>query len=432
MLIPSIDLLGGKAVQLVGGRDKVLEVDDVIGLARRFRVYGEVAVVDLDAARGRGDNLDLVKALCREARCRVGGGVRNAARADELLRAGAERIVIGTAASEELLRRLPRDRVVVALDQRDGRLLSEGWEQTEDEAPLDRLRRLEPLCSGFLITAVHREGRLAGIDRDLLARLRETTGAGLTYAGGVTTAAEVADLDALGVDAQVGMALYTGRLDPAEAFVACLDWTKGDGTLPCVVQGDSGAVLMVAWQTRESLHQALATGRGTYFSRSRGEVWVKGATSGNTQELLLARADCDRDTVLLTVRQSGPACHTRQTTCFGQAGFTLGELERVIRDRTGAAPAGSYTARLFAESGLLDAKLREELEEVIEAQGRDDDMVWECADLLYFLLVRMAASRVSMSQVLGELGRRRAVPDPRRHARSVPARVTETEERRDP
>jgi phosphoribosyl-AMP cyclohydrolase / phosphoribosyl-ATP pyrophosphohydrolase len=430
MLIPSIDLMGGRAVQLIGGRDKVLEVDDVFGLARRFRVYGEIAVVDLDAALGRGDNLDLVKALCREARCRVGGGVRSSERADELLRAGAARVIIGTAAKDALLRRLPRDRVVVALDQRDGHLLTDGWRRAEAESPLERLRRLEPLCSGFLVTAVHREGRLAGIDRGLIASLRAATQASLTYAGGVTTAAEVAELDRLGVDAQVGMALYTGRLDPAEAYVGCLDWAKGGGRLPCLVEEESGAVLMLAWQTPESLVQALATGRGTYFSRSRNEIWVKGATSGHAQELLLARADCDRDAVLLTVRQTGPACHTGGATCFGQTDFSLVDLERVVAARKAAAPAGSYTARVFAETGLVDAKLREELEEVIEAQGRQDDLVRECADLLYFLLVRMAASGVGLRQVTAELGRRRAVPDPRRRLAPGPGSEAPESERR--
>jgi phosphoribosyl-AMP cyclohydrolase / phosphoribosyl-ATP pyrophosphohydrolase len=410
MLIPSIDLMDGKAVQLVGGREKVLEVDDVVGLARRFRVYGEIAVVDLDAATGRGDNLALVERLCREARCRVGGGVRDAARAERLLRAGAERVVVGTAATEELLRRLPRERVVVALDQRDGRLLSEGWQRTEAEPPLERLARLEGLCAGFLVTAVHREGRLAGPDLSLARTLRAATTAELTYAGGVTTAAEVAELDRMGLDAQVGMALYTGRLDPADAFLACLDWDKGAGLVPCVVQEETGAVLMVAWQSRESLRGALETGRGVYFSRSRGEVWVKGATSGHTQELLLARADCDRDALLFTVRQTGPACHTGRATCFGAAEFGLADLERVVAGRLASPPPGSYTARLFAEPGLLDAKLREELAEVVEAQARPDDLVWECADLLYFLLARMAASGITLRQVSAELERRRAVP----------------------
>jgi phosphoribosyl-ATP pyrophosphohydrolase/phosphoribosyl-AMP cyclohydrolase len=411
MLIPSIDLMDGKAVQLVGGREKALEVADVIGLARRFRVYGEIAVIDLDAALGRGDNRSLVERLCREARCRVGGGVRDRRRAEELLRAGAERVIIGTAADEALLASLPRERVMVAVDHRDGTLLSHGWQSAEQEAPLERMRRLAPLCAGFLVTRVDREGRCGGADFEAARELRAATGRALTYAGGVATAAEVAALDRLGLDAQVGMALYTGRLDPAEAFAVCLDFEKGGGRLPCVVEDTAGRVRMLAWQTPESLRRALAEGRGIYHSRSRDEVWVKGATSGHTQALLRARADCDRDAVLFTVDQQGPACHTGTATCFGPADFRLEDLASIISGRLVDPPAGSYTARLLADPELLDGKLREELEEVVEATQRPDELVWECADLLYHLLVRMAAAGVSLRRVAAELARRNAVPN---------------------
>ena len=224
----------------------------------------------------------------------------------------------------------------------------------------------------------------------------------------------MAALDRLGLDAQVGMALYTGRLDPAEAFAACMDFDKGGGRLPCVVEDAAGRVRMLAWQTPESLRQALSTGRGVYWSRSRGEVWVKGATSGNTQRLLRARADCDRDTVLFTVDSPGPACHTGAGSCFGPLDFRLDDLEAVIAGRLAAAPPGSYTARLMADPALLDAKLREETEEVVEARERPGDLVWECADLLYHLLARMAAGGVRLGQVEAELGRRHVVPRDRK------------------
>lgn len=410
MLISSIDLSEGKAVQLVGGEKKALEVEDVLGLARRFRPYGEIAVIDLDAARGTGENRELVSRLCREARCRVGGGIRSPRDAEALLRAGAARVIVGTAASEDLLSRLPRERVLVAVDHRDGDLLSHGWQVREKEPFLHRMLRLAPYCAGFLVTQVHREGRLGGVDWEAARALRTAVEGELVYAGGVRTAEEVADLDRLGLDAQVGMALYQGLLDPAEAFVRCLDFAKGNGRLPCVVQDRAGRVLMVAWQTPGSLEQALRTGRGTYYSRSRDEIWIKGSGSGHTQTLLRATADCDRDTVRFEVEQTGPACHTGQATCFGPADFCLADLEALIASRGKEAPEGSYTARLLQEEGLLDAKLREEVEEVIEASGRPDDLVWECADLLYFLLVRMSAGGVTLDRVCTELERRRCTP----------------------
>lgn len=418
MLIPSLDLMGGKAVQLVGGREKLLEVDDVFGLAERWRVYGELAVIDLDAALGQGDNLALVKELCGIARCRVGGGVRTAARAHELLRAGAARVIFGTAASEELLRQIPKERSLVAVDQKGGRLQSQGWRADEGEAPLDRVRRLAPFCGGFLMTAVDKEGRLEGVDWGAAQQVREATDLPVTYAGGVGSVADVAALDRLGLDAQVGMALYRGLLDPAEAFLACLDWEKLGGLIPVVVQDEGGRVRMQAWESRESLRRALGEAKGVYWSRSRSEEWEKGATSGHRQELLRVEADCDRDSLRFLVRQSGPACHTGAATCFGAADFTMADLESAIWQRVEAAPEGSYTARLLQEPGLLPAKLREETEELIQASSMDE-LVWESADLLYFLMVRAAQGGVRMEQVFREL-ERRATTDTRKpgHAKT--------------
>ena len=405
MLIPSIDLMGGKAVQLVGGRTKILEVDDVLGLARRWCVFGELAVIDLDAALGQGDNLALVKELCAVARCRVGGGVRTVERAQELLRAGAARVILGTAASESFLTKLPRERVIVAVDQDQGRLQSMGWRQDEAEAPMNRVRRLAPFCGGFLMTAVAKEGRLEGVDWEAAREIRATTERPITYAGGVGTVEDVAALDRLGLDAQVGMALYRGLLDPAEAFIACLDWDKQGGLIPAAVQDEAGRLRMLAWQSPESLRRALTEGKGIYWSRSRGELWEKGATSGNGQDLLRVETDCDRDTLRFVVQQIGPACHTVAATCFGPGDFALSDLEATLQERLATAPEGSYTTRLLQEEGLLEAKLREETEELIAA-STPDEKVWEAADLLYFLMVRMTQGGVRLEQVLRELERR--------------------------
>lgn len=405
MLIPSIDLMDGKAVQLVGGREKVLDVEDVLGLARRWRVYGELAVIDLDAAMGRGDNLALVKELCKVARCRVGGGIRTPERAFELLRAGAAAVILGTAASEEFLRRLPRERTLVAVDQREGRLQVKGWQEDAPEAPLDRIRRLGPLCGGFLMTAVDKEGRLQGVDWDTARAAREATDRPIVYAGGVTTVEDVAALDRLGLDAQVGMALYRGLLDPAQAFLACLDWKKQDGLLPVAVQDEAGRLRMVAYANQESLRAALEAGKGIYWSRSRQALWEKGATSGHTQELLRTEVDCDRDTLRFVVAQRGPACHTGAASCFGRSDFAVADLQATLEARRREGGAGSYTARLLREPGLLRSKLLEEAGEVLDATTQDE-LVWEGADLFYFLLVRLIQGGVGFDQVLAELERR--------------------------
>lgn len=416
MIIPSIDLMGGRAVQLRRGADKVLESpEDPIDLARRFAFHGEVAVIDLDAALGRGDNRDLVRRLCRAAPCRVGGGARREEDIVDLIKAGATRVIVGTAADPELLRRFPPDWLIVALDARHGRTVDQGWSRDTGETPCDRARRLEAFCSGFLFTQVEVEGTLAGTPLDPVKELQKATSRPLTVAGGVRDIEDVRALHRLGVDVQVGMALYTGRLDLDEATAALPAW--GRGPLPTIAQDRDGRVLMLAWSTAESLHAALRERRAVYYSRSRQALWRKGETSGHRQELLRVRHDCDADALLFTVKQEGPACHSGRPTCFGDAsGFDLRTLQRIVASRRGSgergrgaagASSGSYTARLLADPDLVRAKLREEAEEVCSAPNQKN-LVWELADLFYHATALMEAEGVALAEVEAELrGRHR-------------------------
>lgn len=423
MIVPSIDLLRGRAVQLVGGERQALTAGDPRPLATRFGRIGEVAVVDLDAARGEGDNTTTVEALCRLAPCRVGGGIRSAADARRWLARGARRVVLGTAAELEVLTELPPRSVIVALDARHGEVVVEGWRRRTGHTVEERMHELAGLAGGFLVTFVEREGRLAGIDLERVAALRDAAApARLTVAGGVRSAADVAALDRLGVDAQVGMALYTGRLGLAEAFAAPLVSDRADGLWPTVVADELGAALGLAWSSAASLEQAIESGRGVYHSRTRG-LWAKGETSGATQELLCVEADCDRDALRFTVRQHGAGfCHRETATCWGEA-QGLQRLEGTIRDRLAQpthlspeAAGGSYTARLGRDPRLLAAKLREEAEELARAVDRDA-VRWEAADLLYFTLVAMGRAGVSLAEVAGELERRAALGGSREEPR---------------
>jgi phosphoribosyl-ATP pyrophosphohydrolase/phosphoribosyl-AMP cyclohydrolase len=409
MIVPSIDLMGGKAVQLRRGRKKVLERRDVLGLARRFRRYGPIAVIDLDAALGKGDNLELIRRLCAEAECRVGGGIRTVERAKEVLAAGASQIIIGTKAEPDFLRQLPRERVIVAVDSSRGKVVDHGWRRRTKVTPEQRVRELSPLCSGFLFTVVDREGGLQGTDMAAIRRVRAATDLPLVAAGGITTAEEILTLDRLGIDAQLGMAIYTGRLRLPDAFAAPIDFGKDPrGLVPTVVLDEHGNLLMLAYSSRRSLVRALHTGRGVYQSRSRNSIWVKGETSGNVQELLRVEADCDRDALKFVVRQTGVACHTGNYSCFGAGGrrFDLFELERTLRERIAAQAPGSYTAKLAANPRRLRRKVMEEAYELVEAQT-NPERIWEAADLLYHALTLLAAEDVPLDSVMRALDSRR-------------------------
>ncbi len=426
MIIPSIDLQSGQAVQLVGGRDLAMEAGDPRPLADRFGVVGEVAVIDLDAALGRGENGAVIEELCRRASCRVGGGIRSVEAARRWLDAGAERVILGTAAQPDLLRRLPRERVIAALDARDGEIVVEGWTRGTGRGILERVAELAPYVGGFLVTFVELEGRLGGTDLDRVAAIAEAAGeARVTIAGGVTTADEIAALDRAGTDAQVGMALYTGRLSLADAYAAPLRSDRPDGLLATVICDEGGTALGLAWSNEESLAAAIDRRQGIYHSRRRG-LWVKGETSGAVQELLRVDPDCDRDALRFTVRQSAPGfCHEDTWTCWGED-RGLGRLARLLRERVEDAPPGSYTARLFGDPDLLRAKLVEEAAELAEASS-PEHVAEEAADLLYFTLVAMARSGVDLAPVesiLDARGRRQT----RRPGDAKPGALTPEED----
>jgi len=223
MLIPSIDLRGGRVVQLVQGRREALAFDDVFEWVERFSGFPRVQIIDLDGALGTGANDDLVRAICTRLPCRVGGGIHDAARARMWLDAGAAEIIVGSslfttdgindAFAAGLAAAVGADRIIGALDSAGGRVVVRGWRESTTLTAEAAARSLEPYCGGFLYTHVDTEGLMGGIDMDAVRRVRAATGRPMSAAGGITTDAEIDALDALGVDAVVGMAIYTGRLE---------------------------------------------------------------------------------------------------------------------------------------------------------------------------------------------------------------------------
>jgi phosphoribosylformimino-5-aminoimidazole carboxamide ribotide isomerase len=220
VILPCIDLMDGKVVQLVQGRDKALEGDAPLEMLRRFAAFPEIQVIDLNAAMGTGENSALVELLAARAKCRIGGGVRTADRARRLIDQGAHRIVVGTAAFtpaiEDIAAAVGPERILIALDSKNGKIVIKGWQEATDFTAEEVIERLEPYCSGFLCTYVDKEGMMLGTDLDWFRRLRAATQHEITAAGGITTMDEIRELQAMNVHAALGMAIYTGRLDLAE------------------------------------------------------------------------------------------------------------------------------------------------------------------------------------------------------------------------
>ncbi|HKD82838.1 MAG TPA: 1-(5-phosphoribosyl)-5-[(5-phosphoribosylamino)methylideneamino] imidazole-4-carboxamide isomerase [Candidatus Angelobacter sp.] len=222
MLIPSIDLMGGKIVQLVQGERKALEFDDFDYWIERFTAYSLVQLIDLDAAMGNGDNRDLIAMICRRLPCQTGGGIRNLERARELLALGAKRVIFGSALlkdgqinralAEEAARSLGSARLTFAIDSRGGKVAIKGWKEATSVVPAEMIRALDPYCDVFLYTHIDTEGTMTGFPLAVARELASLTRKRLIVAGGIRSRAEVDQLDSIGVDAVVGMAIYTGAM----------------------------------------------------------------------------------------------------------------------------------------------------------------------------------------------------------------------------
>ena len=428
MVISSIDLKDGHVVQLKNGRDLVIQRDDADNLINEFNFYGEVAVIDLDAAMGNVDakgntvNTNLLKSLLRKGNVRTGGGIHTVKRARELISLGAEKVIIGSSAwnknpssndsvlntefLEELVQAIGKQRIIISVDAINGKIAVKGWTETIDVSLIEGAKQAEQYCSELLFTCVEKEGCMQGTNIDMAQELRNAVKCRVVVAGGVSTESEIEQLEKMGCDVQLGMALYTNKVSLKDSFIRCLDWKKTDGMIPVIAQSEHGEVLMMGYANHEAFKKTFDTKKLTFWSRTRNTLWTKGETSGHFLEVKKLRADCDRDTVLATVIPHGGVCHTGSFNCFSSEADEKSSMERLygtIAERFANPKPGSYTAAL--DSKRVREKIEEEAEELCEADGKDE-VIWEAADLLYFVSVLMYKEGVNWNDIYSELDRR--------------------------
>ena len=428
MVIASIDLKDGHVVQLKNGKTLMLQRDDADALIADFNTYGEVAVIDLDAALGNRDekgntvNTPLLKSLLRKGNVRTGGGIRDVKRAKELISLGAEKVIIGSAAwkqnpepgesvlntefLEELEKAVGKQRIIISVDSINGKIAVKGWTETIDVPLVEGAKQAEQYCSELLFTCVEKEGCMKGTDMRLVQNLRKAVKCRVVAAGGVSSVTEISNLEKLGCDVQLGMALYTGAVSLKDAFTACLNWDKVP-LIPVIAQSVNGQVLMMGYASREAFAKTFETKKLTFWSRTRSTLWTKGESSGHFLQVIKLRADCDRDTVLATVIPHGGVCHTGSFTCFGSEPEELssaGSLYDVIADRFANPRPGSYTATL--DDKRVREKIEEEAGELCSEAESKDDIIWETADLFYFMNVLMYKEGVTWKDVYDELDKR--------------------------
>ena len=217
---------------------------------------------------------------------------------------------------------------------------------------------------------------------------------------------EIVTLNKMNVSTQLGMSIYTGAVKLEDAYIAVMDFEKQNGLIPTIVQDiETKQVLMLAYSNKESLRKSLKDGLATYWSRSRNELWTKGLTSGNTQELISAKFDCDQDSLLFKVRQKGNACHTGRYSCFEDKDFCINELYNLLLDRKAKLPENSYTTKLFKNEFYLKRKVMEEAFESVNFE-QGDGLGWEASDLAYHMLTFMALHDVTPQDIINNLASR--------------------------
>lgn len=429
MVISSIDMKDGHVVQLKNGKDLMLQRDDADNLISEFNKYGEVAIIDLDQAlrntdeKGNTKNTELLKHLLRLGNVRVGGGIRDVKKARELISLGAEKVIIGSAAwksnpkegesvlneefLEELCNAVGKQRVIISVDSINGKIAVKGWTEALNIPLIEGAKQAEKYCSELLFTCVEKEGCMRGTDMEACRELRKAVSCRVVAAGGVNSLEEIRELEKLGCDVQLGMALYTKKVSLKDAFINCLDFEKVNGLIPVIAQSAAGEVLMLGYADKEAFEKSFESGKLTFFSRTRNKLWTKGETSGHFLELVKMRADCDRDTVLATVLPHGGVCHTGSYTCFTSEADPKSNLERLystIAERFANPRPGSYTATLDAKR--VREKVMEEAEELTDEAETREDVIWEAADLIYFVSVLMYKEGVTWKDVYDELDKR--------------------------
>lgn len=336
-LFPAIDIKDGQAVRLVKGdyltAHKVAECP--VETAKSFKAAGAkwLHMVDLDGAKEkRPINQEIILKSAKESglKTEVGGGIRDMATIESYLEGGVARVILGSAAlsNPELVREAVKkygDRIAVGIDARNEMVAAEGWLETSDINYIDLAKKMESIgVKTIIFTDISKDGTLKGPNFDQLVKINNAVSCDIIASGGVSCKEDLEKLRDLFIYGVIcGKALYSGALDINDALAVSTSspdlsrFFKKDSLIPAIVQeASTGDVLMLAYMNEQSMKLTLETGNTWFWSRSRGELWNKGATSGHYQKVVSISSDCDDDTLLVKVVQTGAACHTGEHSCF--------------------------------------------------------------------------------------------------------------------
>ena len=455
-LYPAIDVKNGQCVRLKKGLFNEVTVysERPYEIAKGFEEAGAqfIHTVDLDGAlKGHGVNAETIKKICSSVNVPVqmGGGIRTLENIQEVLDLGVYRVIIGTKAVENpdfikaAIDRFGAEHIVVGVDAKDGLVAIEGWEKVSDKTALSLALAMKDIgVQTIVYTDISKDGMLAGPNVEQTKILSDKTGIDIIASGGMSCMDDLTHINDAGIHgAIIGKAIYEKRIDLKEAvnlFESGASYSKAsampkadisfkdlkldaNGLIPVVVQDYvNSEVLMLAYMNEEAFNVTINSGRMTYWSRSRNELWTKGLTSGHLQYVKSLTADCDYDTILAKVSQVGAACHTGNRTCFFNNIVKKEYVEKnpltvlesvyaVIVDRMKNPKEDSYTNAVM-EKGIDEIlkKLGHECTEIILAAKNpdSDDLKFEISDFMYHCMILMAQKNITWAEIAGELAQR--------------------------
>ena len=375
-----------------------LKVDDnfIVKYAKIINYFGSIIVSNCTS-------YSLLKELCSVAECYLMINSSDSKFIKKALKLGIKKIIIPYKEIKKISQKISKNVIIARITLPEKYFINNMLPNIREEIR-EIFNDINSNCSEFLVDF---DDKL-NLDKNTLLTtinyITEFNKSPLTFLD--PNGKNSDELEKKGISPFITSSNMLSEEELSRLFISIIDFQKQKGLIPTIVQDVHNQVLMLAYSSQDSLTQALTQKKGTYYSRSRQSIWIKGETSGNYQELCQTRYDCDQDTILFTVRQSGVACHLNRYSCFGDKKFDFSDLYEIIQDRIKNPVSNSYTSKISKEEKLIIEKIREESNEVINYTDKEN-LTWEIADLFYFILVLMAKKEIKIQDILNELWKRR-------------------------
>ena len=376
MIISTINLKNGDLVRIDSNNSETIQNTNISEFVRYLRLFGEIFVKTDNSPKSE----EVLKQICKLSDCNVLiNSNPTLEEAKKIISYGAQKIVLKAGSQENILSLLPKNRAAVYIE-------------TDIETNLKRYNNYTNL---FFIKLTNKENIS-------LEEIRTYTAKNIAIESKFDIS-DISHFEKENISVIIDCEYYENKEKMTEAFCQCLDFEKRYGYLPTIVQDyETKQVLMLAYSNLDSLKQALNTQKGTYFSRSRKKIWVKGETSGNVQGLVKARYNCDKDALLFFVRQTGNACRHGKYSCFSEKDIEINSLYNDILNKKRLLPDKALTTKLFEDEFVLKKKLMEKAFDLINYE-KNSSLETEAAQLTYLLLTFMAAHNITPKDVLNKL-----------------------------